>query len=147
MQEFPKIYLYKRIVQAKLFIDAHYSEDLDLDNISTEACFSKFHFIRLFKSIYGRTPHQCLMKVRIDNAEKLLREGMSTTEACFAVGFESVTSFTALFKRINKTSPSVYQQQYMLRQEKIKDKPLHFIPGCFAAQKGWTQKSNFQEVG
>ena len=147
MQELPNIYLYKRIVQAKLYIDAHFSDSLDLDNISTEACFSKFHFIRLFKSIYGSTPHQYLMKVRIDNAEKLLQQGMTTTEACFAVGFESTTSFTALFKRFKKVTPSNYQAKYLLRKQEIKLKPLHFIPTCFATQKGWTQKSNFQEVG
>ena len=48
---YPKVYLYQRIVKAKLFIDAHYSKTIDLDNISDEAYFSKFHFIRTFKKI------------------------------------------------------------------------------------------------
>lgn len=46
------------MVQAKLFIDFNYAESIDISNIADEACFSKFHFIRLFKKIYGRTPHQ-----------------------------------------------------------------------------------------
>ena len=41
--------MYKRIVQAKLFIDRKYAERIALNNISDEAHFSKFHFVRLFK--------------------------------------------------------------------------------------------------
>lgn len=143
---YPRIYLFKRIIQAKLFIDTHYSERIDLDNISDEAHFSKFHFIRLFKSIYGKTPHQYLIQVRIEKAIQLLQQEVSVTETCFAVGFTSLSSFTALFKRCTNSSPSLYQQQYQTRKEQIKKAPLQFVPNCFAAQKGWTQNSNFEEV-
>jgi AraC-like DNA-binding protein len=50
---YPKAYLYRRIVKAKLFIDAHFAEPIDVDAISNKAAFSKFHFIRLFKQVYG----------------------------------------------------------------------------------------------
>jgi AraC-like DNA-binding protein len=63
--EYPKVYLYRRIVQAKLFIDASYMHSIDLDNISEEASFSKFHFTRLFRQVYGRTPHQYLVHVAL----------------------------------------------------------------------------------
>ena len=145
-ENYPKIYLYKRIVQAKLFIDANFSEDIDLNNIADEACFSKFHFIRLFKTIYGKTPHQYLIKVRIENAKLFLQEGISVSETCFRVGFDSLSSFAGLFKQYTKLSPSVYQQQFDIRRQQIKKSQLHFIPNCFAEQKGWTQKSNFKEV-
>lgn len=135
----PKIYLYKRIVQAKLFIDNHFSEDIDLNNIADEACFSKFHFIRLFKSIYGKTPHQYLKKVRIEKAILLLENGISITDTCFQVGFDSITSFAGLFKLYTKLSPSAYQKEYIKRQKQIKQSPLQFIPNCFAEAKGWTR--------
>ena len=146
IEQYPKIYLYKRIVQAKLFIDSHYAHKIDLDNISDEACFSKFHFIRLFKSIYGKTPHQYLIQVRIENAKYFLRLDYSVSDACFQVGFESVTSFTGLLRKIEGVTPSQYQRQHKIREEKIKAKPLHFIPNCFAEQKGWIKNSNFQEI-
>jgi AraC-like DNA-binding protein len=133
-------------VQAKLFIDSHFSENLDLDNIADEACFSKFHFIRLFKTIYGYTPHQYLIKARIENAKKLLEEKNTVTEVCFAVGFSSVSSFAGLFKKITRHSPSAYQQEFKRRRLEITRKPLQFIPACFASQKGWTEISNFEEV-
>jgi AraC-like DNA-binding protein len=89
-----EFYLYKRIVQAKLFIDAHFGEHIDLNKISEEAHFSKFHFIRLFKKAYGRTPHQYLIKVRIDKAKAELERGSSAAQSCFSVGFDSVSTFT-----------------------------------------------------
>lgn len=144
--EYPKIYLYKRIVQAKLFIDAQYSEAIDLDNIADEAFFSKFHFIRLFKNIYRKTPHQYLTGVRIENAKILLQQNLSVTETCFAVGFDSLSYFTGLFKRYTELPPSEYQKQFNKRKEQIKKVPLRFIPNCFAERSGWTEKSNFQEV-
>ena len=137
-EQYPKIYLYKRIVQAKLFIDHNYANKIDLDNIADEACFSKFHFIRLFKTIYGKTPHQYLTVVRIEKAIQLLRANESVTEVCFSVGFDSLSSFSGLFKRIVGESPSSYLIQEQLTKEQINKTPLAFVPGCFAFQHGWT---------
>jgi AraC-like DNA-binding protein len=134
VNSYPNVYLYKRIVQAKLFIDRNFAQAIDLNNISGEASFSKFHFIRLFKNIYGKTPHQYLTQVRIENAKQLLQKEISVTETCFAVGFDSLSSFTALFSRHAKLSPSIYQRQFMQKQVLIKSKPLQFIPACFANQ-------------
>lgn len=131
------LYIYKRIVQSKLFIDAHYSEAIDLDNIADEAYFSKFHFIRLFKSIYGKTPHQYLISVRVEQSKLLLQKGLTVTQSCTDVGFESLTSFTALFKKYVRLSPSEYQRIYLAREEQIRTAPLEFIPACFASQYGW----------
>lgn len=145
-EEYPKFYLYKRIVQAKLFIDAHFSETLDLGNISEEATFSKFHFIRIFRKVYDKTPHQYLTSVRIENAMRLLKLNKSVTETCFEIGFESMSSFSGLFKRSVGISPSAY----LLQQQRIKAHmtraPLDFIPGCFAENRGWKKNSNFEEV-
>lgn len=145
-ENYPKIYLYKRIVLAKLFIDEHFSESIDLENIADCAYFSKFHFIRLFKSIYGKTPHQYLTTVRIEKAKVFLQKGNQVSDTCFAVGFDSISSFSGLFRRYTKLSPVEYQQQFRKRQENIKTTPLQFIPNCFAEQKGWTKNSNFQEL-
>src|SRR5262245_34952748 len=98
-EHFSKEYLYERIVHAKQFIDKHYAGNIDLDAIAEEACFSKYHFIRLFKSVYGQTPHQYLIDVRIQRAKLLLQTSAPVSSICFAVGFDSVSSFTSLFKK------------------------------------------------
>ena len=133
-ENLPKLDLYRRIVQAKLFIDSNYAERIDAGEIADEACYSKFHFIRTFKSIYGRTPHQYLTHVRIERAKELLQQEASVTEACFAVGFDSLGSFTSLFKRRVGVTPSEYQRQQLERQAEISKEPLRFIPGCFVMQ-------------
>lgn len=145
-EQYPKVYLYRRIVQAKIFIDEHYADDIDLDNISDEAYFSKFHFIRLFKKIYGKTPHQYLTTVRIEKAATMLRDGNGVTETCYAVGFDSASSFSGLFKKITGSSPSEFHAVHQQLKKEIAETPLKFVPGCFALQHGWTKNSNFEEV-
>ena len=100
MEQYEKIYLYQRIVRAKLFIDNYYADNIDLNNISGQAHFSKFHFIRLFKSIYGKTPNNYLIEIRMDNAKVLLAKGHSVLETSIMVGFDSPTSFAGMFKKI-----------------------------------------------
>ncbi len=142
---YPEFYLYNRIVKAKLFIDENYQENIDLNNIADEACFSKYHFTRLFKNIYGKSPHQYLMQVRIEKAKHFLQMNHTVSETCFLVGFESITSFAGLFKKSEGKTPSEYQRLYRKRNDAIKTAPLNFIPNCFAEQKGWTKNSNFEE--
>jgi len=143
---YPKVYLYRRIVKAKLFIDEHFAENIDLDNIADTAFFSKFHFIRIFNKTYSKTPHQYLTSVRIEKSKLLLQTNMPVAEVCYAVGFDSVSSFTGLFKRVTRTTPSAYQQEQQKIRKEIKATPLKFIPNCFAENNGWTKKSNFQEA-
>ena len=139
MEQYEKIYLYRRLVNAKLYIDDHFSSNIDLDNISEQAHFSKFHFIRLFKSVYGLTPKNYLIKVRIEHAKKLLATGHSVADTGFMVGLESATSFTGMFKKITGTTPSHYQKQQNLRRSEILKSPLSFVPNCFAETYGWAK--------
>jgi AraC-like DNA-binding protein len=139
-EQYPKVYLYRRIVQAKLFIDRNYDKSIDVDNISDEAYFSKFHFIRLFKKIYGKTPHQYLTSVRIEKAMLLLTDGIPVSDVCYAVGFESLSSFSGLFKRFVGITPSTFLLQQQTIKAQIVQSPLTFIPGCFAEKHGWKKK-------
>ncbi len=134
--QYPKQYLYKRIVQAKLFIDANYSKDINLNKISYEAIFSKFHFIRQFKKIYGKTPHQYLKSVRIEKAKELMNLGVPVSKACLDVGFESVSSFSGLFRRSTGMAPSEYFNKRQMIKAKIIKSPVSFIPGCFSQKHG-----------
>jgi AraC-like DNA-binding protein len=64
----------------------------------------------------------------------MLELGTSVTDTCFAVGFDSLGSFTRLFKSRVGFTPSEYQRQQIERKEQIRQEPLRFIPGCFAMQ-------------
>ena len=138
---YPKVYLYRRVVKAKIFIDTCYAEPVDVNNIADEAFFSKFHFIRLFKKIYGKTPHEYLRVVRIEKAMELFRAGLSVSEVCYAVGFQSLSSFSGLFKKLVGSTPSAYLERQQKIKAHIRNAPLDFIPGCFAEKKGWKKKA------
>jgi len=133
----PKIYLYRRIVQAKLYMDSNYHEAIDLHAIADQAYFSRYHFIRLFSKIYGKTPHQYLTGVRMDKAQLLLQTDMPVQQVCFAVGFDSLGSFTSLFKRHVGVNPAQYRTQQLARTAEINRVPLKFVPNCFAQSNGW----------
>lgn len=144
--EYPKIYLYRRIVQAKLFIDRHYAEAIDIDKISDEACFSKFHFIRVFKTAYGRTPHQYLTYVRINKAQEMLKGGKNVSEVCSQLGFESLSTFSGLFRKSVGQTPSSFLDNHKKQQAEAKRTPLKFIPNCFISNHGLDENSNFEET-
>ena len=140
MDQYPRQYLYLQIVRAKLFIDENFDKAIDLGKIADAACFSKFHFVRTFRSIYDRTPHQYLTQVRIERSKELLAEGETVAAACFKVGFDSISSFTGLFKRRVGQTPRQYQIERMEFKEGVAAEPLAYIPGCWAEKKGWKEK-------
>ena len=89
--------VYKKIVTAKVYIDEHFHQPIDLDRLSREACLSRYHFHRLFTRIYRKTPHRYLTQKRIEQARLWLSdEDLSVSEICNNVGFESLGSFSLL---------------------------------------------------
>lgn len=140
---YSKMDLYRRIVQAKLYIDKHYSEKIDLSNIAEEAFFSKYHFLRVFRDIYGLTPHHYLIQTRINHARELLEKQFRIGETSMAVGFESATSFTAVFRKLTGQTPSAFRASAKLKQSMIRQNPLQAVPNCFAETHGWVKNSNF----
>ena len=135
----PKMYMYRRIVEAKLFIDTHYAQKIELDKISDQASFSKYHFLRLFKAAYGKSPHQYLTELRIHHAKRLLGAGQTVSAVCFAVGFESLPSFTRLFKKQVGISPKSFSQKSVQQKERTEQNPLSQVPACFADSFGWSE--------
>ena len=108
---YPHNDLTKQIIESKHYIDKHFSEEINLDKVAGKALVSKFHFIRVFKKYYGRTPNQYLQEVRIEMAKKILAKGKSIEEVCNAIGFKSKTSFISLFKKMTGVTPLVYQNK------------------------------------
>ena len=123
--------LYERIVAAKVFIDENYREPINLDEISQQASLSRFHFHRLFSQVYKKTPHKYLTLKRIDKAKLLLTQNKSVTEVCLEVGFESLGSFSILFKKEIGFAPTYYRNMAWLRKQKENQQPKEFILHCF----------------
>lgn len=108
-------------------MDSRFDRKLDIDTLCDEAHFSRYHFIRTFRSRLKETPHQYLMRKRIDKARELLATSdMSITDICFAVGFESLGSFSSLFRRAVGWPPSVYRARSIAQR----NFPQKYIPAC-----------------
>jgi AraC-like DNA-binding protein len=95
--------------RARDHMDRAYAEPLDVPAIAATAHMSASHFSRRFKAAYGETPYSYLMTRRIERAKALLREGMSVTDACMAVGCTSLGSFSSRFTEIVGMTPSAYR--------------------------------------
>ena len=106
----PRDYLTHQVMQARLFMDKHYAGKLHIVDLAGKAFLSNFHFIRLFKAYFGYTPYQYLTGVRIKNAKRLLATHATISDICFEVGFENVSYFTGLFKKMTGTTPSAFRK-------------------------------------
>ncbi len=123
--------IYQRIVAAKVYIDENYQEAISLEEISQQAFLSRFHFHRLFRQVYRHTPHQYLTRKRIDKAKDLLSENKPVTDVCNEVGFESIGSFSTLFKKEIGFAPTYYRNMAWLKKQETLKQPKRFIPHCF----------------
>ena len=94
------------------FIDAHLAEDISLEALARAAGLSAFHFARLFKRSTGLSPHQYVLRCRVERARGLLmRSKSSIAEVAIAVGFCDQSHLAAHFKRLYGVSPKAFLQQ------------------------------------
>lgn len=112
----PKYY-YIQARQSKAFMEKNLSEKIELDRIAAAAFMSRFHYIRIFKQVYGITPREYLKGLRINKAKELLKQGVSVTQTCFEVGYESLPTFSNAFKKGTGHSPKAYQELNKSNQE------------------------------
>jgi len=130
-------HLYPRIVHAKRYMDTNFGIPIELAGIAEEACISQYHFHRLFKKVYGYTPHKYLTDKRIAKAKELLSGHDNTlVEICALVGFESLGSFCTLFKRQTGYTPMAYRNLEFQKQAIQKATPEKVVPHCFAFMFG-----------
>ncbi|MDX2968064.1 AraC family transcriptional regulator [Kribbella solani] len=116
-----------RLRRVKDRIDREYAQPLDVDALARGAHMSSGHLSRAFKRAYGESPYGYLMTRRIERAMMLLRRGdQSVTEVCFAVGCQSLGTFSTRFTELVGIPPSVYK-------ERAGDATLG-IPSCVAKQ-------------
>ena len=127
-QFFPGPHISGRLARARKFMDENCFNDIDLQTISGFSFLSKFHFTRLFKRCYGRTPHQYLTEKRIQLAKELLGSNFTVMETCFRIGFHSPNSFSAFFRNYTGLSPTEYQKkQYSIGSSRPTAPVLSFI--------------------
>src|SRR5271169_1777666 len=103
-------------------IDRDYAQPLDVPAMARTALMSPAHFSRKFRAAYGETPYSYLMTRRMERAKAFLRQGMTVTDTCIAVGCTSLGSFSSRFTEIVGESPSLYRGR--------DHTPSEVIPSC-----------------
>ena len=100
----------RRIRRAINFIESDPVRRLDLSLLANVSCMAKYHFLRRFKDVTGQTPHQFILRLRLDRAEKLLMDtNMSAAEIGRRCGFADPTSFSSAFRSTRGLPPLVWR--------------------------------------
>ncbi|MET1060194.1 MAG: helix-turn-helix transcriptional regulator [Nocardioides sp.] len=93
-------------------MDREYAQPLDVEALARGVHMSAGHLSRQFRDAYGESPYSYLMTRRIERAMALLRRGdLTVTEVCFAVGCQSLGTFSTRFTELAGVPPSVYRDR------------------------------------
>jgi transcriptional regulator GlxA family with amidase domain len=120
--------------RARDLMDRDYAKPLDVPTMASAALMSPAHFSRRFRAAYGETPYSYLMTRRIERAKAFLRQGMSVTDTCWAVGCTSLGSFSSRFTEIVGETPSQYRAH--------DHRDLEVVPPCASKVGTRPQRTN-----
>jgi AraC-like DNA-binding protein len=115
---------YRRLYWARDYVDAAFAEPLTIATLARVACLSPFHFQRLFRAAFGETPMRRVQRLRLEAAGRLLVEtDRPVTRVCADVGFESLGTFSALFKRRFGASPRAFREMRRIEEAAVRVAP------------------------
>jgi len=101
----------RRAVEAALWIDTNSHREIELEDAARQAEVSPFHFLRLFSSVLGVTPHQYLLRSRLRHAARQLADDdKPVTDVAYDVGFNDLSNFVRTFHRAAGVSPLKFRQ-------------------------------------
>lgn len=101
----------QQVKQVTDFILAHLSQDLSLEALAQQAGFSSYHFARLFRQTMGESPHQFVLRQRVERAQHLLKEtNVPLSQIAGESGFANQSHLTRIFKRHLGLTPRAYRQ-------------------------------------
>jgi AraC family transcriptional regulator len=103
--------VYRRLYACRDYMISNLSQPQDLTDVAAVSGFAPHHFLRLFRKVFGTTPHQYLTRLRLDKAKQLVQcTDRSISEICFDLGFDSIPSFSTLYKKFHSVSPKNHRK-------------------------------------
>ncbi len=127
----------RRLCQAKDALREIGERDVSVLEVATELGMSQYHFIRLFKAVFGETPKQCRLRARTEKAKHLLMmTESSVTDICMEVGCASLGTFSTSFARRVGATPSAYRESSRAMVVRPGEVPKQLIPGCLTLMAG-----------
>ena len=101
----------EKVLAILQYLNAHLTERVTIDELSSHFYVSKYHMMRRFRSETGYTIHGYLVGKRLLLARELLADGMTVTDACYQSGFQDYSTFTRAYKRQFGTTPRQRMQE------------------------------------
>ncbi len=98
----------EKAAAVKAYLENHYLEQIRLDELEKELGFSKYYLIRTFEAVYGLSPIRYTINLRIEEAKRLLYNGMKYTEVAYSTGFYDQSHFIRHFKLIVGVTPKAF---------------------------------------
>ena len=93
---------------------AKVDDDLSLEEMAELAEISKAHFCQMFRKSTGQSPHQFVLRHRVERAKEMLRVAQTRVlDVAVACGFKSQQHFARVFRRVCGTSPTEYRQEFL----------------------------------
>ncbi len=103
----------RQVKRVSDFVSANLRQDLSLEAMAEQAGFSPYHFARLYQQTTGESPHQFVLRQRIEKAQYLLREtNASLAYVALECGFANHSHLTRSFKRYLGLTPKAYRQKF-----------------------------------
>jgi AraC-like DNA-binding protein len=96
----------ERVEAVRERIDRDFAEEFTVSELARGVGMSMFNFTRVFSELTGLPPHRYVLKARLNAARRMLRDGRSVTETCFACGFNNLSHFSRSFARRFGRAPS-----------------------------------------
>ena len=113
----------RRAVEAAMWINEHAHEAIDLARTARVSGRSPFHFLRSFAKTIGVTPHQYLVRCRLQRAARLLAEReRAITDVAFDCGFNDLSNFIRTFRRAAGVSPRAFRRASKGDRKKVQER-------------------------
>ena len=116
---------FKCILKVLIYIETNIDEEIDLKSLAKLACYSPFHFHRVFHAIVGETVHQYIKRLRLEKAAlKLRNTDKPVTEIALDACYETPSAFTKAFKQLMGNSPQTYRCLHHFVTKKLEELPM-----------------------
>lgn len=102
-----------RLRKIYAFVDKNYHQKIELNEVAKISNMSKEAFCRYFKKVSNYTFIEFLNRYRISQAKRLLMSGKTVSDACYQTGFESLSYFNRMFKKVAEENPRDFRKRYL----------------------------------
>jgi AraC family transcriptional regulator len=118
----------ERVLRTLVYIQNHLDEAISLADLARRACFSPYHFHRVFRGTVGESIHEHIRRLRLERVAHLLKTSrLPVTRIAFEAGFETHEAFTRAFRAMFDESPLRFRQAQRVPEFRSVPSGVHYV--------------------